>query len=221
MDQNRYIISIMIKKYIVLLLFMIQGLYLFATAQASDFLIYNGKKFALTVNPMEPYFNKYPEKRPRRSAASWRGYVATFEIIHNELWVIDIEKDGSEMINGKYNVSIIKECLNGKDRMKVDWYNGLLVLPQGKLIEYVHMGYASTYEYYKLIEIENGNYIKEFTLNYEQYDRYRDAQYELYKKTKNYEEVYNILNDGTMPDEILNYFIKIYKIEYMTEKLEE
>jgi hypothetical protein len=215
----------MIKKYIVFLLFITQGLYLFATAQVPDVLIYNEKEYALTVNPMETYFKKYPEKRPRMPhTALWRGYVATFEIIHNELWVIDIKKYESEMINGKYNskyVSIINECLNGKDRMKIDWYNGLLVLPQGELVEYVHMGYGSTYEYYKLIEIENGNYIKEFNLNYEQYDRYRDAQYELYKKTKNYEEIYNTLNNGTMPDEILNYFIKIYEIEYMTKKLEE
>jgi hypothetical protein len=33
----------MIKKYIVLFVFMTQGLYLFATAQEPDVLIYNGK----------------------------------------------------------------------------------------------------------------------------------------------------------------------------------
>ncbi|MDR1251050.1 MAG: hypothetical protein LBK62_02675 [Treponema sp.] len=177
------------------------------------------------MNPMETYFNKFPEKRPPMPhTALWRGYVATFEIIQNELWVIDIEKYESEIIDGKYSskyVSIINQCLDGKDRMKVDWFNGLLVLPQGELVDYVHMGYGSTYEYYTLIEIENGNYLREFNLNNEQYTKYRNAQYEIYKRTEEYREIFDQLNDGTMPEEMLEYFIKIYGIEYMTKELEE
>lgn len=203
------------KRYIVIALLMAQGLHLFATGQVPDILIYNEKEYDLTVNPMEPYFNKNPEKRPQAPhTALWRGYVATFEIIRNELWVTDIKKYSSEYINGRFTpgyVSIIKECLNGKDRMKVDWFNGLLILPQGELVEYVHMGYASTYEYYKLIELEKGNYLKEFTLSNEQYGKYIEAINEIYGETKTFDEIYRKLNDGTMPKEILDFFTKVFK----------
>jgi ABC-type ATPase with predicted acetyltransferase domain len=111
--------------------------------------------------------------------------------------------------------------LGGEEKMKVDWFNGLLVLPQGNLVNYVHMGYESLFEYYKLIEVENGNYIKEFDLNFEQYNKYRNAQYEMYRKTKDYEIIFNELNDGTMSDELLDYFIRTDEIEYRSIIIDE
>ena len=62
--------------------------------------------------PMENYFEYFPEKRPQWSRTNlWRCYVATFEIIDDELWVIDIKNS--------QNVSITNECLDGSDRMKI------------------------------------------------------------------------------------------------------
>ena len=65
----------------------------FATAQESDQLIYNGKMYSLSSNPLESYFEKYPDKRPRpevMTSSLWRGYVATFEIRDSMLYVKDI-----------------------------------------------------------------------------------------------------------------------------------
>jgi hypothetical protein len=217
----------MVKKHIVFIVLLMQGFCLFATEQMPDILIYNGKEYALTVNPMETYFYRFPEKRPRPSVWSsglWRGYIATFEIIQNELWLIDIKIYGSESIDGKFTsryVSIIDDFLEGQEKMKIDWFNGLLVLPQGKIVNYVHMGYGSTYEYYKLIIIENGNYINEFELNHEQYIRYRNLQFEMYKKTEDYEKKFNKLNDGKTSEEMIDYFLKIYEIEYITNYINE
>lgn len=167
-------------KYILTVLFFIQGIFSFATAQIPDYLVHNGITYALHVNPMEEYFSEYPERRPQsawRSSALWRGYVAIFEIIDNELFVVDIQVQSVlstqlELETGKFNtewVNVTAECLNGENRKKVSWFNGLLVLPHGELINYVHMGYQSTYEYYKIIEIENGNYINEYDLNYKEH----------------------------------------------------
>ena len=75
-----------------------------ATAQYPDKINYNSKEYSLLTNPLEKYFEKNEDKRPTGgviSSAMWRGYVATFEIIENELFVKDIEiqildeKDGS------------------------------------------------------------------------------------------------------------------------------
>jgi hypothetical protein len=42
---------------------------------------------------MEEYFIEFPENRPPAPfSALWRGYIATYEIIDNELWVIEIKK---------------------------------------------------------------------------------------------------------------------------------
>jgi hypothetical protein len=191
----------MVKKYTVFLVFFVQGLYLFATPQAPDILMYKGNKYALFENPMESYFNDFPKKRPpAANTALRRGYIATFEIIQNELWVIDITTNSG--------ISIIYDVLDRKNRMKIDWFNGLLFLPHGKLVKYIR--YESIYEYYKIIEIEKGNYITEFDLNYEQYDRFSEAQYKISRKIESYEKIYNLLNDGTMPEELLNYFNRVY-----------
>lgn len=37
-----------------------------------------------------------------------------------------------------------------------DWFSGRLIVPRGELLEYVHMGYMSTYEYERVIDLENG-----------------------------------------------------------------
>ena len=40
--------------------------------------------------------------------------------------------------------------------MFAHWYSGTIRIPQGELLEYVHGGYASTYERDLLLELERG-----------------------------------------------------------------
>ena len=42
------------------------------------------------------------------------------------------------------------------DRVFAHWYSGTIRIPQGKLLNYVHMGYGSTYERDLFLEIEKG-----------------------------------------------------------------
>ena len=204
----------MVKKIIVVTLFLTQGLYLFATAQEPDRIIFKGINYPLIVNPMEPYFEKFPDKRPRFDMTSlWRGYVATFEIIENELWVTEIKKSNK--------ASIIKEVLDGKNKMKIDWFSGLLVIPQGKIIDYVHMGYSSTYEHYIVLEIRNGNFIKELKMDNRQFDEFREKQFELYKKTDKYRKLVEKLKEREgESEEKMEYFLKIFIVDYI-EKIYE
>jgi hypothetical protein len=66
---------------------------------------------------------------------------------------------------------------------------GLLVLPEGEIVNYVHMGYGSTYELYTLLEIDSGNLKKEIKLGYEEYEEFKDKQFEAFKKTDEYEKI--------------------------------
>ncbi|MCL2800355.1 MAG: hypothetical protein FWD28_01170 [Treponema sp.] len=219
----------MIKKNIIVLLFFVQGFYLFATAQAPDLIIYNGNEYPLFVNPMEIYFEKFPEKRPRsstRSTALWRGYIATFEIIQNELWVVDIKIEVITSPAGSRNftkelVSVINEVFDGNDRIKADWFSGLLIIPQGRIIRYEHMGYASTYEGYIILEIHNGNFIKELNLSYNQFVEFRERQFELYRQTEEYRELVEQIRNYSkehgiiQSDEEIEDFLKIYLIDFI------
>lgn len=121
---------------------------LFATAQVPDRIIWEGKTYSLLCNPLGPYFQEYPDKRPQGgfSTALWRGYVATFEIINNQLYLTEIITDPfaeyrEDSISLQKN--LVEEIFPGQKKVKVDWFTGLLVIPRGRMINYVHMGYSS------------------------------------------------------------------------------
>jgi len=151
------------------------------TAQAPDKIIYKGKEHSIHTNPLESYFDKYPDKRPginTRCSGLWRGYVATFEITNDRLFLKDIEimlngytkdEQGNNRLRWK---SVINEVFPNHNVVKLDWWTGTLVLPSGELIDYVHMGYMSTYEYYTLLEINNGDLVAEKQMGYEEYNAF-------------------------------------------------
>ncbi len=86
------------------------------------------------------------------STACWRCYVGEWEITLNRLYLIGISadyKDGTEVTLGS--------LFPGYDsRVFAHWYSGVLSIPQGDLVEYVHMGYASVYERDLLLSVEQG-----------------------------------------------------------------
>jgi len=148
----------------------------FGTAQFPDIIIYKGKKYDLHTNPLEIYFEKYPNRRPRGTdcTALWRGYIATFEIKDSQLYLKDIVIE----VGNEYP-PIRKSVFPFIKLVKVDWFTGLLVLPYGKIVNYVHMG-VSTYEHYILLEIHNGNLTKEKQFDYREYEEFKEKQFEAF-----------------------------------------
>jgi len=106
--------------------------------QIPDFLLYKGEKYKLLLNPLNYYFNKNPDKKPQnvycRSTALLRGYIATFEIILNELHLKDIEIENYEEINDVFYDSTIsvKDEFLGEKNPKLEWCTGYLVFPLKK-----------------------------------------------------------------------------------------
>ena len=154
------------------------------TAQYPDKIIYAGKEYKLHTNPLEPYFEKHPHKRPKcdiRSTALWRGYVATFEIKDKILILKDIEiqiRVKDEKGNNAYRwKSVKKESFPDQESLSIDWFTGILVLPHGKMINYVHMGYGSTYSNYILLEMEHGKLRAERQLDHEKYEIFKQKQF--------------------------------------------
>jgi len=212
-----------------LILFICFNLTVFGTAQYPDKIIYNGKEYRLHSNPMESYFEQYPDKRPEggiMSTALWRGYVATFELKDNQLYLKDIEIEIEISIKdekGEYRwKSVLNEVFPNQELIKIDWLTGLLVLPEGKIVNYVHMGYASTYERYVLLEFENGNLKGEKQFGYEEYEKFKERQFQAFKKTDEYRKLVADLKKGEDDsDEFIEDFLRIFVIEHSSKILVE
>ncbi|OJJ19476.1 hypothetical protein BKI52_21960 [marine bacterium AO1-C] len=196
----------------------------FGTAQIPDYIIYKGEKYFLHSNPLEKYFAKYPNKRPQskiRSTGLWRGYKATFKIQDETLLVKDIEIQ--VQVNGDYKWrSVIQKVFPNKASRKLLWYKGILVMPHGKMINYVHMGYGSTYEKYTLLEIKEGKLKRTKRMNYKKYSEFKQKQFEAFKKTKKYQQlVKDLQKDGDYGLEFIDSFLKNAIINYTAEFLDD
>jgi hypothetical protein len=51
------------------------------------------------------------------------------------------------------------------------WYSGILIMPRGKLVQYVHMGYESRFERYLIMDIQEGVVVKQETLSDKQFQK--------------------------------------------------
>lgn len=194
------------------------------TAQIPDKIIYKGEEYMLHSNPLESYFENHPDKRPKSgivSSALWRGYVATFEAIDSLFVLKDIEIQVRE--EGKKSdykwISVRDEVFPDRQTVHIDWFTGILVLPYGKLKNYVHMGYASLYSNYILLEIENGEIRAERNLNYKEYQRFKDKQFEAFKKSEEYQNLLKKLTKEGHSEEFIESFLKKFIISYTSKFL--
>ena len=198
----------------------------FATAQYPDKIFFNGKTYSLHTNPLEIYFEKYPDKKPKgglMSSALWRGYVATFEIRDSQLIVKDIEIQIWDTTSGKNNdikwKSVLNEVFHEKKDMKVDWLTGLLVLPYGKIVNYVHMGYGSTYENYYLLEIDKGDFVKTKQFGYKDYEKFKDNQFKAFKQTDEYKNIKAKLQKDGSTEDFIDKFLRSFVTQYTSKIL--
>lgn len=135
-----------------------------ATAQAGDILIWGKDTFRLYSNPLESR-NDIDSIRARLndmgalwcSTACWRGYIATWEIINDELYLVNICADFSDTIEINLEKLLPGEVYNG--RVKASWVTDTLVVPQGECIFYIHSGYQSVYEKESEIMIRDGKVV--------------------------------------------------------------
>ena len=198
-----------------------------ATAQFPDKILFKGKEFDLQSNPLEGYFKNNPELRPKgglQSTALWRGYVATFEMVKEQLVVKDIKiKVLDEQTKERYDkkwVSVYDEVF-AEPLRKADWYSGILILPYGERINYVHMGYASTYSDYWLLEIANGKLTETRNYDHQEFAEFRERQLNAYMKTDEYKALFDRLKNPGDDEASVRRFIKNYVTDYATTFLDQ
>lgn len=201
-----------------------------ATAQIPDKIVFQGQEYSLHTNPMEPYFLKNPDKRPKdglMTTALWRGYVATLAFNADDLVLKDIEAYQWRVAKEKgqspleWN-SVIDSILPKGEKLLVDWFTGILILPHGNLENYVHMGYGSTYSNYILLEVKKGKLTGKRTYDHKQYEEFKERQFQAYKKSKAYRElVYALEQEGITSEKHVDPFLRSFVATYPSEFVDE
>jgi len=143
------------------------------TAQVPDRLDYRGRTYPLFANPLE---DMPADRRPRfvsDNTALWRGHVAYWEILQDRLFLKDLsgtlcttavdDSAQAARCGGRHRgmcetreVQMADLAPGADGRLAADWFTGELKAPTGKLLDYVHMGYASRYASYLLLELKDG-----------------------------------------------------------------
>ncbi|WP_109438673.1 hypothetical protein [Aquimarina sp. AU119] len=157
-----------------------------ATGQYPDKIFIDGIEYIFKGNPLEPYFEKYPEKKPKTnitSSALHRGYIATFNLINDKLYLIDIKINIKKENSGKSlkteMISVFNKVFPNEDKILMDLYSGVLI---------VHIDLEESYKNRNrlLIEVQDGIEHERRIYGNEKYKEFMDEQFELYKKTKKY-----------------------------------
>ena len=163
------------------------------TAQFREKITIEGEKYGMASEPLDPLIvlefsghkdgfpDGYPTLYPSCTAC-WRGYIGHWLVDDHQLWLVDV-RGSNEVDDGKIYVEVDQEQLKLLDwrktffnhqqgNIKAEWFSGQLVVEMGELIKYVHMAYYSEYEKYMIIDIKDGDVVKQEMLTNEEYQQY-------------------------------------------------
>lgn len=126
------------------------------TAQIGDRLILDGEEARMAAAPPLPANSVYVVAAPAEEcegwcSACWRGYVATWEIEGDRLYLAAIDGFGASEPTWR---------MKTEQRLFADWFSGALRVPRGRKLHCVHMGFETIYEREELIEIDAGVVVK-------------------------------------------------------------
>ena len=118
------------------------------TMQVLDTLILNGQPKGMLTSPPLPVHRPHAlvevaadaiEDGIWNSTACWRGYVATWELDGDELYL--------KQVDGKY-------CLKGPGLLLADWFTGTIIVSDGEALR--NTGFAMVYEREIHLSFEEG-----------------------------------------------------------------
>ncbi|MDC8105407.1 MULTISPECIES: hypothetical protein [Chryseobacterium] len=187
-------------KFKFLVLFLIISIKIFATGQQSNFITIDGKNHKLLNDPLEGYFVKHPEDHPvygekfvrknengdetfLMTTSNHRGYIAYFEIIDNELFLIDLTIADPDS-DSETQISVFNKIFPDK-KTKLN-YSGILTVPNGDFIDSDNFGFSSYYSSYLILTLSNDILIKSKELQKEDYIKFKINQFKAFQKTEEY-----------------------------------
>lgn len=124
------------------------------TAQLRHLITIEGELHSLSSDPLSYYLYDKSISIRSNCSACWSGYLANWEIIGTELYLTRINPCFTDDENKK--ILSMENLFPGKEKVFAEWFTGELIIQQGKCLNYIHYGYASTYETHIYYEVENG-----------------------------------------------------------------
>lgn len=126
------------------------------TAQFREILHYDGKIFPLSTEPLKPLLDLLgDDEKPvfvSDCSACWRGYVGTWEIDNDRLFLINLEGRSDNDVEEVLMDSIFPN----QKKVFAGWFTGEIKIPEGKMLHYEHMGYMSIFEKDMFLEFKKG-----------------------------------------------------------------
>lgn len=115
------------------------------TKQSSETIEYKGQKYQLFSDPLRSYLEKKKIKMGSAASCAWRGYVGTWELDENGLFLAALELCNESLYT-----------LFGSDApVFATWFSGTLKIAVGEMIDVGWPG-EDTYDYYLWVKIDKG-----------------------------------------------------------------
>ncbi|MFC3716581.1 hypothetical protein ACFONC_10485 [Luteimonas soli] len=195
-----------------------------ATAQIPDRILIDGQDYALNTNPLTPRLvasGWLPPKEAMVSSANWRGYTASWEIADGKL----VLRDATILVAGEEPGDYTPKSILGDlfpsaaAPVVADWYSGALIVPDGEMTHYVHMGYGSSYERYQVLRIVAGRVVEHVRLSADEFERYKADKFEAFTATEEYRKSLEELReqgDALSDEQLRNFMMSYYAEQYLS-----
>lgn len=164
------------------------------TMQFRDLLIYENKEYDLTATLLSKYFITYPEKTIKTKysvTALYRGYVATFEIRNNLLFVNEIE----QLVGKNLRFKRVKKF---DYQQYCNWFSGFVRILDRNQNYYNEFDKTIPYVF---LEFNEGCLVKKHDFTYESYKAFKDVRYEKFKLTDKYTHLFSVMKSAELDDE--------------------
>lgn len=135
------------------------------TAQMRDRLIYEGKEYYIATDILRPYLQEHQIYFVPPHTACWRGYVGEWAVVDNKLYLTNLEAYVGDMFGRVFNEVGLGYLFPNEEKVFAKWFTGVVRIPHGKMIRYIHQGYASIYEKELYLEFVSG-----ILVNYQEKD---------------------------------------------------
>ena len=122
------------------------------TAQKGVVLLYKGKKSWMASEPLNDYLDNIANiEFVSPNTACWRGYIGKWKIAYKKLYLTHLEAylEGYEVVDLNY-------LFPGQKNVFAHWFTGEIRIPQGEMIQYIHIGYESIYERELVLTFKEG-----------------------------------------------------------------
>lgn len=135
------------------------------TAQYPERIRLGGREFPLQATPLESWLETLPERPAAVSGAGtsalWRGYRGTWAIECGRLVLVGLEVGGTRRPAAWEAMSwapmpLTRLFARPGRCVFASWYSGVLRIPEGREMAYVHMGLGTVYERTREIVVERG-----------------------------------------------------------------